>query len=84
MKDHKKIEAGKCGGRLAEHPERTHSGSRSPSLASFMITLATAVARVFAVGQRDIASLSQRIAVGATVEPVAPCSFSGCMTNANS
>ena len=27
---------------------------------------------------------SQRIAVGATVEPVAPCSFSGCMTNANS
>jgi hypothetical protein len=26
----------------------------------------------------------QRIAVGATVEPVAPCSFSGCITNANS
>jgi hypothetical protein len=26
----------------------------------------------------------QRIAVGATVEPVAPCSFSGCMMNANS
>src|SRR5262249_54542393 len=28
--------------------------------------------------------ISQRITVGATVEPVAPCSFSGCMTNANS
>jgi hypothetical protein len=26
----------------------------------------------------------QRIAVGATVEPVAPCSLSGCMMNANS
>src|SRR6516165_5370560 len=40
----KKIEAAKCGGLPAEHPERTRSGSRSPSLASFMITLATAVA----------------------------------------
>ncbi len=27
---------------------------------------------------------SQRIAVGATVEPVAPCNFSGCITKANS
>src|SRR5262249_9508124 len=26
----------------------------------------------------------QRIAIGATVDPVAPCSLSGCMTNANS
>ncbi len=27
---------------------------------------------------------SQRMATGATVEPVKPCAFSGCMTNANS
>jgi hypothetical protein len=33
---------------------------------------------------RRVVSAIQRIAVGATVEPVAPCSFSGCMTNANS
>jgi len=28
--------------------------------------------------------LAQRIAVGATVEPVKPCSLSGCITKANS
>ena len=85
----KNAEAAHGGGLLAEAPERAVAQPLGIALAILGKLYDYPRDRrrqwVFcgrSAGHRE--PVAQRIAVGATVEPVAPCSFSGCMTNANS